>query len=161
MERSGTAQRGRREFLERGGAATVLGLLVAAGLVKPEAARAAEAGRAGFDAKTVEEVFAALGAKAPRASADVALEAPDLAENGGMVPVTVTSGLPGTRRIAIVAEQNPTMLVAVFSLPEGTVPSISTRIKMARTSNVVALVEAGGELLLARREVKVTVGGCG
>jgi sulfur-oxidizing protein SoxY len=152
---------GRRQFLELGGGAPLLGALAAAGILGPSRGRAAEWNRAAFEAKSVGDVFAALGARSAAEGPGIALDLPDLAENGALVPVTVTSELPGTEAIAIVAELNPTMLVASFVLPAGTLPYVSTRIKLARTSNVSVLVKAGGAFHVARKEVRVTVGGCG
>ena len=89
------------------------------------------------------------------------ITAPDIAENGAVVPVSVVSAIPGTQSIAILIEKNPNMLAAVFDLPDGTDPSVTTRIKMAQTSNVYALVKADGKYHVASKEIKVTLGGCG
>jgi sulfur-oxidizing protein SoxY len=78
-----------------------------------------------------------------------------------VVPVTVVSAIPSTQSIAILIEKNPNTLAAVFDLPAGTDPSITTRVKMAQTSNVYALVKAGGKFYVAHKEIKVTLGGCG
>jgi sulfur-oxidizing protein SoxY len=152
---------GRRQFLELGGGAALLGALAAAGILGPLRARAAEWNRAAFEAKSVGDVYAALGARESTVGAGLVLDAPDLAENGALVPITVTSELPRTEAIAIVADQNPTMLVASFVLPAGTLPYVSTRLKLARTSSVSVLVRAGGAFHVASKEVRVTVGGCG
>jgi sulfur-oxidizing protein SoxY len=86
---------------------------------------------------------------------------PDIAENGAVVPVGIASALPKTESIAILIEKNPTLLAAVFDLPPGTDPAISTRVKMAQTSNVYAFVKADGKYYVASKEIKVTIGGCG
>jgi len=86
---------------------------------------------------------------------------PDIAENGAVVPVGVTSTVPKTESIAILVEKNPNMLAAVFDIPAGTDPSLSTRIKMGQSSNVYALVKAEGKYYVASKEIKVTLGGCG
>ena len=86
---------------------------------------------------------------------------PDIAENGAVVPVGITSNIPKTRSIAILVEKNPNMLAAVFDIPAGTEPSLSTRVKMGQTSNVYALVKADGKYYVASKEIKVTLGGCG
>ena len=78
-----------------------------------------------------------------------------------MVPVGVSSSIPKTESIAILVEKNPNMLVAVFDIPAGTDPSISTRMKMGQSSNVYALVKADGKFYVASKEIKVTLGGCG
>ena len=82
-------------------------------------------------------------------------------QTGAVVPIGVTSAVPKTEAIAILVEKNPSMLAAVFEIPPGTEPSLSTRVKMAQTSNVYALVKADGKFYMASKEIKVTLGGCG
>jgi sulfur-oxidizing protein SoxY len=86
---------------------------------------------------------------------------PDIAENGAVVPIGITSKVPQTDSIAILIEKNPNMLAAVFDIPPGTDPSLSTRIKMGQTSSVYALVKANGRYYVTSKEIKVTLGGCG
>ena len=150
----------RREALKAGGGLGLLGLLAAAGLITPGQARA-EWNKAAFDAKTVEETLQALGAGTPANSADVQLTAPDIAENGAVVPVGVVSTLAGVEAIAILIETNPNPLAASFVLPAGTEATVQTRVKMGQTSDVYALVKVGGQFLMAKKEIKVTLGGCG
>lgn len=150
----------RREALKSGGALGLFGVLVAAGLITPEVAQAAW-DKAAFDAKTMDDALKALGAGKPADSKDVQINAPDIAENGAVVPVAVKSTLPGTEFIAILIEKNPSMLAASFTLPEGTAADVSTRVKMGQTSNVFALVKAGGSFYMTTKEIKVTLGGCG
>ena len=150
----------RREALKAGGGLGLLGLLAAAGLITPGQARA-EWNKAAFDAKTVEETLKALGAGTPANSADVQLTAPDIAENGAVVPVGVVSTLAGVEAIAILIEKNPNPLAASFVLPAGTEAPVQTRVKMGQTSDVYALVKVGGQFLMAKKEIKVTLGGCG
>ena len=150
----------RRAALQAGGGLGLLGLLAAAGLITPGQARA-EWNKAAFDAKTVEETLKALGAGTPANSADVQLTAPDIAENGAVVPVGVVSTLAGVEAIAILIEKNPNPLAASFVLPAGTEATVQTRVKMGQTSDVYALVKVGGQFLMAKKEIKVTLGGCG
>ena len=150
----------RREVLKAGGGLGLFGLLAAAGLITPGEARA-EWNKAAFDAKTIDETLKALGASAPANSADVQLTAPDIAENGAVVPVGVVSTLAGVEAIAILVEKNPNPLAASFMLPAGTEPSVQTRVKMGQTSDVYALVRADGKFYMAKKEIKVTLGGCG
>ncbi len=104
----------------------------------------------------------ALGGGAPAQSKDIAfVSTPDIAENGAVVPIGVASALPKTEAIAILVEKNPNMLAALFEIPPGTDPAISTRVKMGQTSNVYALVKADGKYYVASKEIKVTLGGCG
>lgn len=150
----------RRDTLKAGGGLGVLGLLAAAGMLKPELAQAAW-NKEAFDAKTMDAAFSAMGAGKPGEGADVQITAPDIAENGAVVPVGVVSNLPKTEQIAIMIEKNPNMLAATFTLPEGTVADVQTRVKMGQTSDIYAIVKADGKFYMAKKEVKVTLGGCG
>jgi sulfur-oxidizing protein SoxY len=149
----------RREVLKAGGG--VLALAVVAGLLKPEEVFAADWNKAAFDTKSVADTVKALGGATSTESAAIQMTTPDIAENGAVVPVTVESKLPGTQRIAILIEKNPNTLSADFTIPEGTDPFVTTRVKMAETSNVYALVQANGKYYHAAKEIKVTIGGCG
>jgi sulfur-oxidizing protein SoxY len=140
---------------------TVLGLAVAAGLLTPAEARAEEWNKAAFDTKNLNDAVKALGGTAAVLSKDVLVNAPDIAENGAVVPVSVSTTLPNVQQIAILVEKNPNTLSGNFTIPAGTEPSVSTRVKMAQTSNVHALVKADGKWLMATKEIKVTLGGCG
>jgi sulfur-oxidizing protein SoxY len=152
----------RREVLESGGGMTLLALLSAAGWLRPTDAAAQAWNKAGFEAKSMEEAMKAFGGGAPAQSKDVAfVSTPDIAENGAVVPISITSSIPKTESIAILIEKNPNMLAATFEIPPGTDPSISTRVKMGQTSNVYALVRADGRYFVASKEIKVTLGGCG
>lgn len=140
---------------------TVLGLAFSAGILKPSDVFAAEWNTKVFDAKTLQDAVKALGADKFAISGDISITAPDIAENGAVVPVAMTSKAPKTEYMAILVEKNPNAMAASFRLPEGTEPFISTRVKMGGTSNVYALVKADGKWLAARKEIKVTLGGCG
>jgi sulfur-oxidizing protein SoxY len=160
--REGQMDGRRRDVLKTGGGATLLALLAAAGWLKPSVAEAQAWNKAAFDAKTMDETMKALGGGAPMQSKDIAfVSTPDIAENGAVVPIGVTSTIPKTDAIAILVEKNPNMLAALFEIPAGTDPSISTRVKMGQTSNVYALVKADGKYYVASKEIKVTLGGCG
>jgi sulfur-oxidizing protein SoxY len=114
-----------------------------------------------FKQKTSDEAIKALYGKTAEKSDKVKLDAPEIAENGAVVPITVSSSLTDVTSIAIMVTENPSTLAAAYKIPAGTVASVSNRLKMAKTSNVIAIVEAGGKLYSASKEVKVTVGGCG
>ena len=114
-----------------------------------------------FKQKGEDNALKALYGKTAEASDKVSLDAPEIAENGAVVPITVASTLPNITGIAILVLENPNVLAAAYKLPEGTQASVSNRLKMAKTSKVVAVVESGGKLYSATKEVKVTVGGCG
>jgi len=152
----------RRDMLKTGGGLTLLSLVAAAGWLKPGDAWAAEWNKTAFEAKSMDETLKAIGAGPPAQSKDITFfSTPDIAENGAVVPVGVTSAIPKTESIAILVEKNPNMLTAIFDIPAGTEPSLSTRVKMGQSSNVYALVKADGKFYVASKEIKVTLGGCG
>ena len=149
-------------MLKAGGGATLLTLLAAAGWMKPGEATAQAWNKSAFEAKTMDETMRAVGGGTPAQSKDIAfVSTPDIAENGAVVPIGVTSAIPKTESIAILVEKNPNMLAASFEIPPGTDPAISTRVKMGQSSNVYALVKADGKYYVASKEIKVTLGGCG
>lgn len=155
----------RRQVLKSGGATAVFGMFVAAGLVRPGVAFA-QAGwnKDAFAAKTVNDVVKALGGSAQVAkTSDVSWgSTPEIAENGAVVPINITSRIPNTQSIAVLVEKNPSVLAAKFDFPAGTEASVSTRVKMGQSSDVHALIRtADGKYFVATREVKVTLGGCG
>jgi len=154
----------RRNMLQRSGGLAVLGLAVAAGLVKPGRAFAQQAAwnKAAFDTKSLADAVKAMGGSTPVESKDIQfINTPDIAENGAVVPFTIQSKIPHTQQIALLVEKNPNILAANFTIPDGTEPWINTRAKMGQTSNVIALVKADGKYYYAAKEVKVTLGGCG
>lgn len=153
----------RRDVLKTGGGVSLLALVAAAGWLKPGDAHAQAAwNKAAFETHSLDETMKALGGGAPTQSKDITfVSTPDIAENGAVVPIGVTSAIPKTESIAILIEKNPNMLAAVFDLPAGTDPAITTRVKMGQSSNVYALVKADGKYYVASKEIKVTLGGCG
>ncbi len=151
----------RRQVMRAGGAMAVFGLFVSAGLVKPGTALAAR-NEAAFAAKGIQDAMKAFGATGVEETTLVNWgSTPTIAENGAVVPVSVTSSIPGTESIAILIEKNPSSLAAHFEFPQGTDPSATTRVKLSESSNVHALVKAGGKYYVATGEIKVTLGGCG
>ncbi|MFT0548461.1 thiosulfate oxidation carrier protein SoxY [Allopusillimonas ginsengisoli] len=150
----------RRNVLKLG---TVLGLAVAAGIMRPEEAWAVqeEWNKQAFSATKLDDVIKALGGDQATESDKITLAAPDIAENGAVVPIGVTSDLPNTTQISILVPKNPSALTAHFELPEGTLPEVATRIKMGGTSDVYALVKSDGKFYTVHKEIKVTLGGCG
>ena len=152
----------RRAALRQGGGLTLGALIVAAGWAAPGRAVAQAWNKDAFEPHSLDATVKALNGTAPVPSKNIAFVAtPDIAENGAVVPIGISSTLPKTEAIAILVEKNPNMLAAVFDIPPGTEPSLSTRIKMQQTSNVYALVKADGRYYVASKEIKVTLGGCG
>jgi sulfur-oxidizing protein SoxY len=135
-------------------------VLIAAGLLKPLAALAAW-NKAAFSSKTSADALKSLGTPATEPSAGIVIEAPQIAENGAVVPIEITSNIPGTTSIAVLVEKNPYPLVAKFDFSEGALPFVKINAKMGETSDVRVVATAGGKHYQATREIKVTIGGCG
>ena len=150
----------RRNVLKSGSGAAFLGALAAAGIVKPGMALA-DWNKAAFETKNLADTLKALGVSGQADSKDIQMTAPDIAENGAVVPIGIASTLPNVTMIAIMIEKNPSTLAANFTLPAGTEPFVQTRVKMGQTSNVYALVKSDGKFFTTSKEIKVTMGGCG
>jgi sulfur-oxidizing protein SoxY len=133
-----------------------LGLLLA----KPLSVLAAWNEQA-FGAKTAADALKNLGAASPAPSKDIVIEAPQIAENGAVVPIEISSNIPGTTSIAVVIEKNPFPLAGKFDFKEGALPYVKLNVKMGETSDVRVVAVAGGKHFAATREIKVTIGGCG
>ena len=135
-------------------------MLAGAGLLPAPAQAAYPA--AAFEAKTLAEVMKALGAAAPAESKDVTVTGPDIADNGALVPIGVATTLAGVRRMLVVVEKNPAVLSAIFDVGDAVDANFSMRLKMGQSSHVYAVALLGdGRALYARKDVKVTLGGCG
>ena len=147
----------RRKTLKQ--SAILAGLLATTGLF-PQYALAYNKGA--FEAKTLAEVLKALGAGAPVESKDVVIGGPDIAENGAVVPLTASTALAGVKQMLILVEKNPAAMVAMFNVTDSVEANFATRAKMGQSSDVYAVaVMADGKTLFAKKEVKVTLGGCG
>jgi sulfur-oxidizing protein SoxY len=138
---------------------TLLGAL-AFMLARPFAAAAAW-NESAFGAKTAQDALKGLGAANPAPSKDIVIDAPQIAENGAVVPIEIVSNIPGTTSLAVVLEKNPFPLAAHFDFKEGALPYVKVNVKMAETSDVRVVASAGGRHYTATREIKVTIGGCG
>lgn len=147
----------RRKTLKQ--SAAVAGLLAGTGLF-PKYALAFNA--PAFDAKNLADVLKAIGAGAPQASKDVTITAPDIAENGAVVPIAASTGLTGVKQLLLLVEKNPSTLVALFNVTDSVEANFATRAKMGQSSDVYAVaIMSDGKALFAKKEVKVTLGGCG
>jgi sulfur-oxidizing protein SoxY len=147
----------RRETLRQ--SLAVAGLLGATGLF-PQYALAFN--KTAFDAKSIADAVKAYGASAPVESKDVTLTAPEIAENGAVVPLAASATMPGVKSILLLVEKNPSALSAKFDVSDAVEPSFATRVKMGQTSDVYAVAITGdGKAYYAKKEVKVTLGGCG
>jgi sulfur-oxidizing protein SoxY len=151
----------RRTFLKSAGVAGSVVLAISAGLLKSGEVLAAAWNTAAFGAKNISDAMSGAGFAGAVESKDIVINAPEIAENGAVVPVEVTSKIPGTTSLAIFVEKNPTPMVASFELMNGAESYIHVRIKMGQTSLVRVAVKANGKTYMASKEVKVTIGGCG
>ncbi len=151
----------RRVFLKRSLSAGTLGVAVAAGLLSPQAILAAW-NETAFSAKSENDAIAsAMGDASATTSADITFyKTESKAQNGAVVPVSVKTSIPGVTSIALLVEKNSTPMSIVFNLPKGSLADVSTRLKMGKTGDVIAVVKAGGKLYSARKNIEVTEGGC-
>ena len=145
----------RRTVIQTSGA---MATLVALGIVTAQQAHAAS--RPGFEARSLQDALRAVGGT-PATTDQIRIVSPDIAENGAVVPVGVSSTLPNTTEFFILVEKNPVPLAAAFTIPRGTEPDVQTRVRMGESSNIVAIVRADGRLFSAVKEIRVTLGGCG
>jgi sulfur-oxidizing protein SoxY len=149
----------RRQTIKAGGSLALVAAAISTGVLPASAF--ADWNKAAFDAKNMGDVLKAMGGASAEKSADIIITAPDIAENGAVVPVAVASKIAGTESISILVEKNPSSLAAQFEILAGTEANVGTRVKMGQSSNVHAVVKAGGKYYVATKEVKVTLGGCG
>jgi len=152
-------QETRRSVIRAGGA---LGLLAAFGatLLKPNRALAAW-NKGAFEAKSALDAMKALGMSNAEDSKDIVIRAPDIAENGAVVPIDITSNIPGTTSISVFIEKNPFPYTGTFDFAAGTIPFVHLRAKLGESTPVRVVAAAGGKYYTTAKEVKVTIGGCG
>ena len=151
----------KRESLRLAGASGLYTALLSIGLLKPGLASAQAFNQAAFQAKSIADTLKALGISGAVDSKDVIITAADIAENGAVVPVGIRSNLPKTEMLALLVEKNPSALAGAYEILEGGEPDVSMRVKMGQSSDVLAVVKADGKYYTARKEIKVTLGGCG
>lgn len=152
--------RTRRHSLGAAGGLGLQAALASIGLLPPASAAAPPIPVA-FQAKSVAETLKALGVAAPADSKDLAIVAAELSDNGAVVDIGLRSTLPNTEMLALLVERNPNPLVCVYRIPEGTEPDIAMTVKISESSDVILVAKAGGKYLMTRRNLKVTLGGCG
>lgn len=147
----------RRTLLQ---ASLATGVIASTGLLIPGRVMAAYP-KAAFESKEVDgAISAAMGSSETTDSGDIKIKAPEIAENGAVVPIQITSSIAGTETISLIVANNPSPMAAIFNL-HGSEAFASIRVKMIKSSDIIAVVKAGGSLHAARQEVKVTIGGCG
>jgi sulfur-oxidizing protein SoxY len=150
----------RREVLKAGGGAAVYSALASMGFFAANPAMAAW-NKAAFETKSIADTLKVLGVSGTANSADVVITSPDIAENGAVVPVGVASKIANTEMIAVMVEKNPSMMAGMYEFGPNAEADISMRVKMGQSSDVYALVKADGKFYMTKKEVKVTLGGCG
>jgi len=149
----------RRTVLKHTGA--LVATAMAAGLLRPGSALA-DWNKAAFESKTVADALRNLKVASAADTKDIVIRAPDIAENGAVVPIEIQSNLPGTKSLLVLIEKNPFPYAASFDFSQGALPFVALRVKMGETSNVrVVAATADGKYHAAVKEVKVTIGGCG
>ena len=151
----------RRMLLKGAGASGALAAALAAGLLRPTRVLAAEWNKSAFDAKDIDGALKGMGMTDAAESKDVTIKAPDIAENGAVVPIEVESKIPNTQQLSVFVEKNPNPLAVSFNFANGAQSSVSVRLKMGQTSNIKVVAKADGKFYTTSKEVKVTIGGCG
>jgi sulfur-oxidizing protein SoxY len=150
----------RREVLKVGGGAAVYSALASMGFFAANPAMAAY-NKDWFSTKSIADTLKVMGVGSTAESSEVTITSPDIAENGAVVPVGVASNLPKTQMVAVMVEKNPAMMAGFFEFTESAVPDVSMRVKMGQSSDIYALVKADGKFYMSKKEIKVTLGGCG
>jgi sulfur-oxidizing protein SoxY len=149
----------RRSFMKAGGAAALLAAFGGA-LLKPGRALAAW-NKGAFEAKNIADAMKSVGVSNAEESKAIEIRAPEIAENGAVVPIDITSNIPGTTSISVFIEKNPFPYTGTFDFSQGAVPYVHLRVKIGESSPVRVVATAGGKHYTTAKEVKVTIGGCG
>ncbi|MBU6305066.1 MAG: thiosulfate oxidation carrier protein SoxY [Betaproteobacteria bacterium] len=150
----------RRTVVKAGGGAALYSALASIGFFAANPAMAAWK-KDWFDAKNVPDTLKAMGIAGTPAVGDITITSPDIAENGAVVPVGIASKLQKTEMIALLVEKNPAMMAGFYEFASDSLPDVSMRVKMGQSSDVIAIVKADGKFFMAKKEIKVTLGGCG
>jgi sulfur-oxidizing protein SoxY len=150
----------RRIFLKGTLAGSMVAVAAGAGMLVPTRVLAAWSSAA-FESKDMNTAIKELTGTTETVAGNVKVKAPDIAENGSVVPITVESDLESIESISIFAKANVYPLAVNYDMTDAMSGYVSTRIKMGKTSEVVAIIKAGGKVYSAKKSVKVTLGGCG
>lgn len=152
----------RRTFLKASLAMGTVAVAVGGGLLAPSRVMAAQWSKAAFTASSMKAALNNLeGSSKTEASGAIKVDAPDIAENGAVVSVGIETSLAGAESISVLVPNNATPLAAKYVLGKDTDGFINLRVKMRKTSDIVAVVKSNGKLYSAKKAVKVTLGGCG
>lgn len=153
-------KRNRRTFLKRSLAAGATGTAISIGLLSPRTILAAWP-KSAFEAKSVADALTALEASEHAQNDMIKIKAPDVAENGAVVPIAISTKIEGVSSIILLAENNASPLTSVYEIGDSAMGYVSTRIKMGKTGNIIVIVKADGKIHMNKKEIKVTIGGCG
>ncbi len=151
----------RRSFIKTALVASATGAAVTGGILSPKTVFAAAHGTDLSKAKSLDEVMKLMGATGAAESDMIKIKAPEIAENGAVVPVGITSEIEGTTEIIALISNNPTPYAAKYTLGAKAKSAVKSRFKMAKTTDVVAVVKANDKFYMAKSNIKVTKGGCG
>lgn len=152
----------RRDVLKAGSGAALMAALGGMGFVPANPAMAAAWNEAAFKAKSIAEAIKTLGGEGPADAGDkITIVSPEIAENGAVVPVSVESSLPNVQMVAVMVEKNPAALAGMYALTPSSGGFVRLNVKMGQSSDVYALVKADNKFYVAKKEIKVTLGGCG
>jgi sulfur-oxidizing protein SoxY len=151
----------RRQVIKAGGGAALYTALASMGFFTANPAMAAAWKKDWFETKNVPDTLKAMGIASAPNSADITITSPDIAENGAVVPVGVASKIAKTEMAAVLVEKNPAMMAGFYEFTADAIPDVSMRVKMGQSSDVIAIVKADGKFYMAKKEIKVTLGGCG
>jgi sulfur-oxidizing protein SoxY len=151
----------RRQVIKAGGGAALYSALASIGFFQANPAMASAWKADWFSAKNVPDTLKAMGIAAAPDSAEITITSPDIAENGAVVPVGIASKMPKTEMAALLVEKNPAMLAGFYEFTPDAVADVSMRVKMGQSSDVIAIVKADGKFFMSKKEIKVTLGGCG
>ena len=151
----------RRQVIKAGGGAALYSALASMGFFHANPALAAAWKKDWFETKSVADTLKVMGIASAPDSADIVITSPDIAENGAVVPVGIASKMPKTEMAALLVEKNPSMMAGFYEFTADAVPDVSMRVKMGQSSDVIAIVKADGKFFMSKKEIKVTLGGCG
>ncbi|NBO12521.1 MAG: thiosulfate oxidation carrier protein SoxY [Betaproteobacteria bacterium] len=151
----------RRDVLKTSASASLYGALLSLGMIRAGTAQAQAVMQAAFQTKGIPDTLKALGAVGVSESAEISIISPDIAENGAVVPVGVSSRIPNSDMVALLVDKNPNALAGAYQFLDGGLAEVNMRVKMGQSSDVFAIVRADGKYYMAKKEIKVTLGGCG
>lgn len=152
--------RQRRSILKAAFSSITLGVALSSGLLKPGQATASDPWRKAFQSKTPDALMNTLFQAQPAVGSDIRIRVPDLAENGSVVPIEIVSEYPNTESIVVMVDNNPFPLAAKFDFHNNAQGYVSTRLRVAESSNIRVIVRAEGRVHSVSKWLNVTISGC-